>query len=250
VPRTTRLALALGAGIALSLLVGINNVELFQVINAAHGSVLDVFFGLVSGLGDGLVIALIMTAIMMVRFRAGLAGLLAFGLSGLLAQMLKRAFDLPRPAVVLDNVHVLGQTLTSHSFPSGHATSLGVLAVLLPLLFGKSDVRVWIAVILLLLAAVGRIYGGVHFPLDVFVGLALGAVCMALIWPLVMQWRVKPWERSSWAWNIPTLALAIEAAVLGLGYQVQPATAQPLAMVGSVAALTWLAWMWRKRPGY
>jgi len=142
--RPLRLTLAISGGLGLSLLVGLYNVKLFQSINGAHGAGLDLFFGMISGLGDGLIIALFLTGLLLVRLRAGLAGLLAFALSGLLAQMLKRAFDLPRPAAVLDSVHVLGQTLTSHSFPSGHATSLGVLAMLLPLLFGGRDARVWL----------------------------------------------------------------------------------------------------------
>ena len=248
--RSARLALATGGGFVLAIAVGVYNIELFQAINGGHGPLLDVFFGLVGGLGDGLIIAIILTALMLFHLRAGLTGLLAFGLSGLMAQMLKHSFDAPRPAAVLDDVHVLGQTLTNNSFPSGHATSLGALAMLLPLLFGRRDPRVWFAVAVLLLAAVGRVYGGVHFPLDVLVGLALGAVCTAAIWPMVNHWRTQGWESSSWAWNIPALAVLIEAAVLGLGYKVQPATAQPLALVLSVGALAWLAWMWRHRPGY
>ncbi|MDX8410607.1 MAG: phosphatase PAP2 family protein [Mariprofundaceae bacterium] len=247
--RPVWLALAAGGGFVLVIAVGVYNVELFQAINGGHGPLLDGFFGLVSGLGDGLIVALALTALLLFRLRAGLAGLLAFGLSGLLAQMLKRLFDMPRPPVVLDNVHVLGHTLSAHSFPSGHATSAGVLAMLLPLLFDRRDARVWLAVALLLLAAVGRVYGGVHFPLDVLVGLALGAMCMAGMWRWVNALPRQAWETSSWARSIPTLAVAVEAAVLGLGYQVQPVTAQPMALALPLAALAWVAWIWRDRAG-
>jgi len=101
------------------------NIALFRLINDAHNPVLDGFFGIVSGFGDGLVIALLCALIMLFRLRLGLAAMLAFITSGLLAQFLKRLFDMPRPPALLENVHVLGAPLTSHSFPSGHSASDG-----------------------------------------------------------------------------------------------------------------------------
>ncbi len=206
---------------------------------------LDGLFGIISGLGDGLVVAVLCTAVALWRFRPGLAALLAFIASGLLAQLLKRMVDTPRPVAVLEHVHVLGNALRAHSFPSGHAASLGVLVALVWILFGARDWRCWMFTALALLAAYGRIYGGVHFPADVAAGLGIGLASMWGIWRWLRNTPVRSWERSAGTWRLIALLLAAEAAVLGLGYRVQPVTAQPLAWVVALAALAYLGRSWR-----
>ncbi|MFQ5581249.1 MAG: phosphatase PAP2 family protein, partial [Mariprofundaceae bacterium] len=222
---------------------------LFRLINDAHNSLGDAVFGIVSGLGDGLIIALACTLLMLFRLRLGIVALTAFIASGLIAQLLKRIFDMPRPPAVLENVHVLGAPLTAHSFPSGHATSDGVVILAAFLLWGVKDWRTWAAASVFALAAYGRIYGGVHFPLDVAAGLIVGMACMWALWQWSAGWPVARWESSPWAWKIPGLAAAIQAAVLGLGYHVQPSTAQPLALMIPVMALVTLMQAWRGKFG-
>ncbi|MDQ6960339.1 MAG: phosphatase PAP2 family protein, partial [Mariprofundaceae bacterium] len=195
---------------------------IFHLINNHHNAAGDVLFGVISGLGDGLVVALACTLLMLFRLHLGGAALAAFAVSGLITQLLKRMFDLPRPPAVLANVHVLGDTLTAHSFPSGHATSCGVMALLAFLIWKRSDWRAWVVSCLFLLAAYGRIYGGVHFPLDVAVGLAVGIVTMWAFWQWSKRWPAKSWELSPWAWKFPGLAMVIEADVLAMGYHIQP----------------------------
>jgi len=226
------------------------NITLFQAINSNSGPLGDAVFGLVSGLGDGLIVAILCTAVMLTRLRLGLAALIAFALSGLIAQLLKHIFDLPRPPALLPDVHVLGAVLQSHSFPSGHAASDGVMVAVMFLLWSVRDWRSWLAATLFLLAAYGRIYGGVHFPLDVAAGLGIGVICMWGVWRWSLQWPCERYEQHPWRWRFSGLALAIEAGVLGLGYSVQPATAQPLAMVVSVAALFYLIFTWRLKRGH
>ena len=230
----------------LGLIFFVWNQQVFLFLNGINNAFFDGLLGLVSGLGDGLIVALICTCAMLWRFRLGLAGLLAFIASGLLAQLLKRLVDAPRPAAVFDQVHVLGDTLHAHSFPSGHATSLGVLIFLGLYLFGLKDWRCWLLGIFSLMAAYGRVYGGVHFPLDVWGGLGLGITCMWGIWQWIKVQPKQAWEQSIWAWNVPAVLLIGEAGVLGLGYHMQPATAQPLAWIAAVVALAYLIRMWRR----
>lgn len=230
----------------LAIILSIWNQPVFLAVNGANNAFFDGLLGIVSGLGDGLIVALICSGAMLWRFRLGLAGLLAFTASGLLAQLLKRLVDIPRPAAVFDQVHVLGDALHAHSFPSGHATSLGVLIVLGFYLFGLRNWRCWALGIVSLLAAYGRVYGGVHFPLDVWAGLGLGVACMWAIWKWVDVQPRQSWEESIWCWNVPAILLMGEAAVLGLGYRMQPATAEPLAWIMAVAALIYLIRIWRR----
>ena len=218
---------------------------LFRMINNAHSPAGDLFFGLISGLGDGLIVALICSLLMLFRLRLGMAALLAFIVSGLFAQLLKRLFDMPRPPAVLEHVHVLGQAFTAHSFPSGHATSDGVIVLLAFFLWTARDWRSWAVAALFILAAIGRIYGGVHFPMDVMAGLAIGMASMWLCRNWLAGLPVEQWQDSPWAWKIPGLIVVVQAAVLGLGYHIQPSTAQPLALIVSITALLVVMQVWK-----
>src|SRR5262249_43591336 len=81
--------------------------------------------------------------------------------------LLKAAFDRARP---ID--HPLVDRETSPSFPSGHAaTSFACAATLAPFVSRRSGVCLYV-----LAAAISysRVYVGVHYPLDVLAGAALG----------------------------------------------------------------------------
>ena len=67
------------------------------MINNAHTPAGDLFFGVVSGLGDGLVVALLCSLLMLFRLRLGIVALIACLLSGLITQVIKHMFDMPRP---------------------------------------------------------------------------------------------------------------------------------------------------------
>jgi len=223
---------------------------LFRLINDAHSAAGDLFFGTVTGLGDGLVISLLCSLLMLFHLRLGIAAELAYLISGLIAQILKRLFDMPRPPAVLDHVHVLGHTLTSHSFPSGHATSDGVMVLLAFLLWSRRDWRSWSVALLFTLAAIGRIYVGVHFPRDVGAGLLIGMATMWLCWRWSKRWPVATWEPSPWSWKIPGLIVAVQAVVLGLGYHIQPSTAAPLTLIMPLASLMILMRVWKQRGNH
>lgn len=101
----------------------------------------------------------------------------AFALSVVLGEALKHLMYLPRPFTVL-HVSTLISTAPDSSYPSGHAliVSTGALAAAsLP----------WYLSIPLAAEAVivsyGRVYVGVHWPLDVVMGWVLGAADVALI---------------------------------------------------------------------
>ncbi|MDT8376458.1 MAG: phosphatase PAP2 family protein [Mariprofundaceae bacterium] len=225
--------------------VGVWNRELFTLINGANSAWGDGLIGFVSGFGDGLVIALIISCVMLFRLRLGIAALIAFAGSGLIAQLLKRVFDMPRPPAVLESVHLLGDALQSHSFPSGHATSCGVMLLMAFMLWKRDQWQAWAFAGLFAMAAYGRIYGGVHFPLDVWAGAGIGMATMSAAQHWVMRWPKGAWEESEWAWKVPAVILMIEAAVLGLGYRIQPSTALPVTLLMPIAALVILMRFWK-----
>jgi undecaprenyl-diphosphatase len=92
--------------------------------------------------------------------------LVADGLGELLSDVLKGAIPRARP-----HDHPLVARPHTHSFPSGHATTSFACATVLALMLPRLRVPFF-----LLAAAVSwsRVYVGVHYPLDVFAGAALG----------------------------------------------------------------------------
>jgi undecaprenyl-diphosphatase len=90
----------------------------------------------------------------------------------LLATLFKALVDRQRPYEVIPEADPLLRWDVAGSFPSGHAATSVAGAVVLAYLLGR-----WWPWLALLAAAVAfsRVYVGVHYPLDVLAGAALGA---------------------------------------------------------------------------
>lgn len=88
-----------------------------------------------------------------------------------------------RPEVLLANDTVLRASQDGMGFPSGHAATMAAIVAVI-WLYSSWKVRT-VGVILLLLVSWSRIYLGVHFPLDVVSGMAVGvgAICCVRLLP-------------------------------------------------------------------
>ncbi|HSD12731.1 MAG TPA: phosphatase PAP2 family protein [Patescibacteria group bacterium] len=115
-------------------------------------------------------------ALTVAEFRALVAAGLAF-LGNWLFSLL--AFR-PRPYVSLKDVHlIVPPPLTPHAFPSGHSSVAFALAFTLLFVDPPFGLAMLVAAAAV---ALGRVYVGVHYPLDVVVGIFVG-----LFWALVMH---------------------------------------------------------------
>lgn len=108
----------------------------------------------------------------------------AFLLSAYLNALLKGFFGIPRPA---DPRIRLLRRETSPSFPSGHAQ--GTTIVWGYLGHWQQNRAFWaVAVVLILLTSLSRVYLGVHFPQDIVGGIAIGVVYL-----LAFNWITAQW---------------------------------------------------------
>jgi undecaprenyl-diphosphatase len=102
---------------------------------------------------------------------------LAVGVSLVLADLassgIKEAVDRPRPPRADPSFEAAVPLAPSPSFPSGHATTTFACAVAIALLVPKLR---WPALGLAATVGVARVYLGVHYPLDVLAGAALGSL--------------------------------------------------------------------------
>ena len=107
------------------------------------------------------------------RFRRRIGFLfLAVLVTGLAAVVLKYGLGHPRPSVI-DAAGPMPFSFNARyaSFPSGHSTTMGALAMALALLVPRAG---WIVFPFAVLVASSRVVVGAHFPSDVVAGLALG----------------------------------------------------------------------------
>lgn len=118
--------------------------------------------------------------------------LMALGaLSSLFDNILKVTFERGRPTA--DLVHILTPA-SGYSFPSGHAvfyTWLAFMAAfgLAPRLSRPARALVWLAAgVVILVACLGRVWAGDHWPSDV-----LGGVLLGLGWSAFVLWLPERW---------------------------------------------------------
>jgi membrane-associated phospholipid phosphatase len=170
------------AGVFILALVGVwsfPKMEFFRLVNPLHGPYLDGFFKAITYLGDGWCsITIGMLLILTGKRSIGIKVLVAYAISGALAQLLKKFIAMPRPrAIIPDSAypHFLpGYTLDGwNAFPSGHTASVFALTAILAWSSPVQANRAMLA-IAAILTGYSRIYLGQHFPDDVLSGALLG----------------------------------------------------------------------------
>jgi undecaprenyl-diphosphatase len=169
--------------------------KLFLLINSHHAGVFDVFFSLITWLGNGWIVTPVLLIIAFIKVprnklwvfiivsAAGMIG------SGLINSEIKDLTHRPRPLIYYSSpqrdtlvpgapryaVHVVGTPLAYRAFPSGHTNTAFSAATLVALSFGG---WYWLAFVPAALVGYSRIYMGLHFPLDVAAGAVLGILMM------------------------------------------------------------------------
>lgn len=171
------------------------NVATFSAINglAAHTAWLDPVMAAFALWGGPVLLVLILAAAWwrhrdryVAAVLTGVSAVAALGVNQLVADLWFER----RPFVTLHGVTMLLAHPADNSFPSDHAVIAGALAVG-TLLFARR----WgiAAVVVALLLAFARVYAGMHYPIDVIVGLAIGAVVAVVLVGVGTKLATKAW---------------------------------------------------------
>ena len=153
---------------------------------------LEQAFGQITLLGTGIVVLMVVGVaglfLWLTRHKYSAALLLvATGGGIVLNNILKLAFDRPRP-----QIFPWAAVALSSSFPSGHAMSSTIVYLTVAYLAARLQRRrrarwltMLVATVIVLLVCVSRVYLGVHYPSDVgagiVIGLAWAALCLAAL---------------------------------------------------------------------
>ena len=161
---------------------------LFLFLNGSNTWLTDPFWLALTTVGDGLILAIIVGAFLLIDPRVTVMGLLLMLFASVVVNTIKFMAPTLRPAALMEGVHVLGPLLRSGAFPSGHTAS-SMAAALSIAYFSRSRTLGCVVLALGVLVSLSRVFVGAHFPRDVVGGMicavALFVVCTSWVWPLI-----------------------------------------------------------------
>jgi membrane-associated phospholipid phosphatase len=175
---------------------------IYFTVNSWHWNFTDQLAPYITDLGEGWTVVIISLIWAYINFRGAFLLATSWGVTSILAQILKPIFHAPRPKLYfehqLNRIHfVKGVDILSHSsFPSGHTVTAFSAAVVFAYLCRNKN---WSAVFLLLAMIVGfsRMYLSQHFFEDVTGGSIIG-VLITVIW---ISWLDSKKFIHSEGWN-------------------------------------------------
>ncbi|HEX5429587.1 MAG TPA: phosphatase PAP2 family protein [Patescibacteria group bacterium] len=153
--------------------------NLFLTINgwAGHSAILDKIGTFVGGdyflylFGLAVILLWFNKRLRKNVYLAIVSGILA---RGIIAEVLKRLVHRPRPFQVLKVHQLIVDNEAGNSFPSGHAVAYFVFAFAF-----LGTEYFWPFFVAACIGSLGRVFVGVHYPLDVIAGAIIGA---AITW--------------------------------------------------------------------
>ena len=169
--------------------------QLLYALQEIRSPALDAVMQLITRLGEETIFMVAAIVVFWCVSKKGGYYLLSVGFLGTVAnQWLKIAFRIPRPWVLDPNFEIVEsarEAATGYSFPSGHTQSavgtFGGMARMTKVKWLR-----WVCIAIALGVSFSRMYLGVHTPLDVGVSLAIAAVMVLVLWPIVEKAEEKP----------------------------------------------------------
>lgn len=156
--------------------------QIHENLNLIHTVFLDLFFQLITFLGDGVfAVVLSITVFFIIGKKEGILLILTFLISALLAQFFKNFIfqEFMRPLFFIKSGELNVETVTgvkmhlNNSFPSGHTTTIFSICSMLSLMHDSKKTGILLLSIAVL-TAYSRIYLSQHFLQDILAGSLLG----------------------------------------------------------------------------
>lgn len=119
------------------------------------------------------------------------AGVIAFVVAELVAQVTKRVTDEPRPLTVIPGLDQHGYGGEPHglAYPSAHtAVSVGLVVAMWPWLTRAQRI---VGVVVVVSVMLNRLYIGAHWPVDLLGGAAVGVTAAAVAWLVAGRWPLR-----------------------------------------------------------
>jgi membrane-associated phospholipid phosphatase len=173
----------------------------FNELNSPTG---DVFFKIMTNLGDGLVYLVVLIILLFIRYRLALVFFVGVVISNVIVHISKSLIwtHAYRPSKYFElfesyklhfvegvNLHAL------HSFPSGHSTTVFNVFFMLALVVKNNFIK-FTFLIIAILGAYSRVYLSQHFLIDIVCGAILGVGCIIIAWKLIYP-SEKEWLNNS-----------------------------------------------------
>lgn len=145
---------------------------------------LDILMPIITYIGSA-IFSILFCTISIFYFKSRIFGIetaASLVISSLIARFIKIHVSRIRPYITLKNLYTRKIGIDNYSFPSGHTTvafSIGVMLALTTPSLG------FFSILTATTVGISRMYLGVHYPTDVFVGMILGTVTSASIYFLI-----------------------------------------------------------------
>jgi membrane-associated phospholipid phosphatase len=155
------------------------NRSIFLYLNSLSQYTGDFVWANLTLLADALVAVTLLFPFIRKKPELVWSALIAFAIAALLVHSIKPILSIPRPPAVFDksSIHIIGPAHRRNAFPSGHSATIFTLVGVLTL-FSRSRFK-FIGLLAAVIISLSRIMVGVHWPLDVCMGAAIG--CLAAL---------------------------------------------------------------------
>ena len=191
------------------------NNKLFFLVNGFYKDVLAYPMIFLTAMADGLFVLMIAAAAYQKKRGYFWSFITAFIISSIIVQLIKNYFVSGRPLSYypIDQIYYAGEILKAQSFPSGHSAVALVLTRYLAQGTGKK-LMVFIYT-LGILAALSRVYIGVHFPKDITSGAVLGFLIASMVFYFAER-KYKHSNRAEYRYN--NLLISLTGLISGVFY--------------------------------
>lgn len=227
--------------------------SLFHVFNALGGiEASQPFWAGVNALADTWLTLGLLLPFVLWRPRLAILTLFAAIIATAITHSLKPLLDVLRPPGVLpaDAFNLIGHSISSKAFPSGHTVTAFTFAGLL--ILGLRPRWPWVVLLLAVASIMGisRMVAGVHWPTDVLAGAIIGLISVAAAVWLADRWPAARHAR----WPVPVAVFvcavcALAAPWVDVGYPQGVWANWLVALVGVTALFVGTLRYWPGRLG-